>query len=192
MNEEWRQMVGHPKFLVSSKGRVSDRNGKIFAQRITKKGYATICLCENGEKFCIRVHREVAKAFLPLDGERDLVNHKDGNKTNNCVENLEWCTAKENSNHAYQVLGVKNEPRGEVPVVCVETGETYRSMSDASRKTGVARQDIHRCCVGAQKKAKGFHWKFANEIEVKKQCQQLSLLPSMTAVTGQSNPSLWG
>lgn len=159
MPEEWKQMIGHPKFLVSNKGRVSDRKGKIFAQRVTKKGYATICLCENGEKFCIRVHREVAKAFLDKEVGKDQVNHIDGDKLNNSVENLEWCTPKENSQHAYNVLKHKNLPNHETPVICVETGIVYRSISSASRETGVARSDIARCCKNPDSRAKGTHWK---------------------------------
>lgn len=160
MSEEWRPMVDHPKFRVSSEGRVANIDGKIYSQFVTKKGYAQINVCEFGKTFTFKVHREVAKAFLPMKDERDQVNHKDGNKLNNRVENLEWCSAKENMQHAAHVLGFKGKPHDEIRVLCVETGKEYASIHEAARQTGFPRQSITKCCKKPHYTCHGFHWRF--------------------------------
>ena len=165
MTEEWRPMVDHPKFLVSNKGRVASVFGKVFKTWVNHKGYEQVALSEFGKQFTVKVHREVAKAFLPQEEGKDQINHIDGNKLNNEVSNLEWCTAKENTNHAYHVLMHTNEPRGEKPVKCIETGITYRSMTEAQRQTGCKRSCIWKSCTNPEIATKGFHWEYVNEDE---------------------------
>lgn len=113
----WRQVVGYEGFyMVSNTGRVKRikggrgaRAGKIIKQNLGTCGYMQVVLSKNCVEKTCRVHRIVAEAFLePVTG-KDFVNHKDGNKTNNNVDNLEWCTKSENSLHCYRVLGYKKE-----------------------------------------------------------------------------------
>lgn len=152
-----------------------DKSGNVFSfkfgkERIlrtatNKHGYSYVCLYVDGVKTCKKVHRLVAEAFIPnLNNNRD-VNHIDGIKSNNRIENLEWCTHAENVSHAFRVLGYKNqgvEYRKKVVVSINKEGnrQEYPSTMEASRKTGVVQSCISRCCLGKRKTAGGYYWKF--------------------------------
>lgn len=158
--ELWKNLPGHDNYLVSSHGRIKRiDDGKIHTGSINNKGYVRFDLCENGKRFVIAGHRAVAQAFLPQVNGKTLINHKDGNKCNNHVDNLEWCTQRENSIHAYHVLNVK--PSKMISVMCVETGDIYESMLEAERKTGISNVLIHNCISGKRKSTHGLHWKRA-------------------------------
>lgn len=96
--EEWKQIEGFPEYDVSSLGRVR-RGGKILKGCPDKLGYMKISLSREGKITDGRIHRLVALAFLPNPENKPTVNHKDWNTSNNSIENLEWATALEQSNH---------------------------------------------------------------------------------------------
>ena len=101
--EIWKDVVGYESiFSISNYGRVySKRTNKILKQVRNKFGYLTIPTKINYVNYCFRVHRLVAEAFLENPDNKPEVNHKDGNKENNCQVNLEWCTGSENVKHSY-------------------------------------------------------------------------------------------
>lgn len=111
--EIWRDVVGYEgKYKVSNKGRVKTFQRKIIRILIPKnEEYFSVDLSKFGKQKIILVHRLVAKAFIPNPENKPFVNHKDGNKLNNCVENLEWSTVAENTQHAYDT-GLANALRG--------------------------------------------------------------------------------
>jgi len=79
---------------------------KLLKQGKSKSGYLIVSFCVDGIKSNHNVHRLVARAFIPNESNKPQVNHKDGSKHNNCVDNLEWVTVSENGLHAYRVLKV--------------------------------------------------------------------------------------
>lgn len=99
--EEWRKMPGYEEvYKVSSEGRVKNSYGHILKPETARNGYKRVTLYDR-KKF--QVHRLVALAFIPNPEDKDVVNHKNGIKDDNRVENLEWCTWSENSRHAYAI-----------------------------------------------------------------------------------------
>lgn len=158
--EKWKDLTGHNGYLVSTCGRIKNKKtGRIYNGSVNNHGYVRFDLCENGKRFAIAGHRAVAEAFLPPSAGRDCVNHKDGDKTNNSVNNLEWCTPRENVIHAYTVLG--RQAHNKKPVRCIETGIVYESALDAERKTGIKNGCINRCCTGQRKSTNGLKWEYA-------------------------------
>ena len=104
MEEIWKDIDGFDgKYQISSLGRVRSvyswgkKRGPRILRQFKRKGYAHICLLKlDGTRKNIRIHREVAKAFIPNPNNYEMVNHKDENPGNNCVDNLEWCTRSYN------------------------------------------------------------------------------------------------
>ncbi len=99
MKEIWKVVEDYPNYEVSNMGKVYNKKFKRF---LSKGGntYKHITLCSDGFTYCVNIHRLVAKAFIPNPLNKPQVNHIDGNKSNNNVNNLEWCTPKENHQHA--------------------------------------------------------------------------------------------
>lgn len=102
------------------------------------------------------VHRIIAETFLPNPNNYPCVNHKDGNKLNNSVDNLEWCTIQYNNQQAvYQGLHGDNHK-----VICLETGEVFVSESECSRKLNVPLRKVSEICNGLANQSKGYHFRF--------------------------------
>lgn len=112
-----------------------------------------------------KVHRLVAEAYIPNPFQKAQVNHKDGNKLNNHVSNLEWVTAQENVQHALENGIFGNDNFNRIKVRCVETGEVFNSCKEAAKaKGGKWNTTIAKCLKGTAKTAYGFHWERATTI----------------------------
>lgn len=131
---------------------------QLMAQRPDKDGYLRVSLTlpNNDHKLC-GVHRLVAETFIPNPDNLPCVNHKDGNKQNNCVDNLEWCTVEYNNHHAaaiglrppscFKPVGESARRRLSKKVRCLETGEVYPSMIEAERQLGLRSAAVHDSIV---------------------------------------------
>lgn len=162
---EYKLIEDFEDYMVSSDGKVfSLKHGKMKEMKpwVSKGGYLYVLLRFNGRHVTKSIHRLVSEAFIANPDNKPQVNHKDEVKTNNCVNNLEWCTSEYNNNfgsHGERVAkALVNHPALSVPVVCLETGEVYPSVSEAERQTGVHRQHISDCLNGKRQTAGGYHW----------------------------------
>jgi len=168
--EVWKDIQGYEgKYQVSSFGRVKSLPKKmgrgigymtdtiVLSACTNHNGYNIVNLCENCKPVFKQVHRLVAEAFIPNPDNKPMVNHINGDKTNNRVENLEWCTNGENQIHRHRVLGQKQKGNA---VICIETNEEYTSVLEAGKKNNIDSSSINKCCKGKRKIAGGYHWKY--------------------------------
>lgn len=156
-NEEWRQI--NDAYSVSDQGRVMHADRVLHPYK-KGKGYLAVSMWIDGVSTECYVHRLVAEAFCLREHEsQDQVNHRDGERTNNNAENLEWCTAKENRIHSAKVRYVGTRP---VIGTNVVTGEEIRfeSIADAEQH-GFKRANIQKCISGLRKKHGGHYWRAA-------------------------------
>lgn len=172
--EEWRDVVGFEGFYkVSSIGRIKAIHGKekIIKTSLDRRGYPRTTLCIRGRKKYDSIHRFVAIAFIDNPENKRTVNHKDGNKLNNCVDNLEWATDKENKAHAMaNGLAVMPEHKmsgdhvGSKIVLQYDLNmnilREYSCGADAAREHNYTPEGIYNCCRGVFKSYKGFIWKY--------------------------------
>ena len=172
MSEEiWKDIDEFPNYQISNTGTVRNKDTHyIIKPQLSSSGYLTVRIRKHRgdyEKPALNIHRLVAEAFVE-GGRPDLqVNHKDGNKLNNVASNLEWCTRKENSQHAMR-LGLFNPEPPEPPkrkVRIIETGETFDSIRDCAKCLGVAEQHIWSCLNGYRSTRKGVHFAYIDSVE---------------------------
>ena len=172
MREEWKPVRNYEGlYEVSNMGRVKSLNyNKTGKERILKGvdsgiGYLKVVLCKDGKvKQCL-VHRLVAQAFLENPQNLPMINHKDEVKSNNCVQNLEWCSAS--YNNSYNDKSKKAGKKLSKPVFSIDKEYGlimwWQSASEAERCTGIKHGDIIRCCQGKRKSAGNHIWFYADE-----------------------------
>lgn len=148
--EEWRDVPGFPGYQVSNIGRVRTYNkitssarfsirhwkSRILKQKMHHKDhYLRVDLWKDGAPHTVLVHRLVADAFIPTDDNGLTVNHIDGNKSNNCRENLEWVSLSDNIRHAFRTGLIRTQK----PCVLIDLSgnkQAFNSQAEASRYLG--------------------------------------------------------
>ena len=152
-------------YLVSNKGQVKSlkyNEERILKHSIDRKGYHRVHLSINGKQKFYQVHRLVALAFIPNPDNKPQVNHKDGNKDNCCVSNLEWNTNGENGKHAYK-MGLRKHLTRKVNQYDLEGNllKTWDSIKEAQEEYKI--NHISQCCRGKRyKTVRGYIWKYAD------------------------------
>jgi len=156
--EVWKDVADYEGlYQISNQGRVRNAES-VLKTFVCGSGYREIILTKHRKRTPKLIHRMVAEAFLPNPDGKQEVNHKDGNKFNNDVSNLEWVTPSENQRHSRMVLGAKSFQRS---VVCVELQRTYESIAKAATDLGLKSPLIWKCCNGTQRTTGGYHWRYA-------------------------------
>lgn len=144
---EYKYIEGFPDYRIYKDGRVySEKTNRFLKQHIIRS-YYYVSLTKNHVTKTCRVHRLVAKAFIPNPENLPEVNHKDENKLNNHVDNLEWCTNYYNQNYGTHQLRVAIS-NGK-PVLKIKDGvvlDEYYSASEAARQNGLDQGNITRVC----------------------------------------------
>ena len=134
--ERWMKIKGYENYSVSSEGRVrNDKRGRLLNGRCDRNGYMRVYIRAGSERKYMYVHRLVALHFIPNPDNLPQVNHLNEIKTDNRVENLEWCTAKYNMNYGTCVeRGVKNRTGKTAQKQCIVDGIVYTSISLAEKE----------------------------------------------------------
>lgn len=182
MEEVWKDVPEYEGlYMISNLGNVLSKvpnNGKpkkkIMKQSICSSGYMKVVLSKNGNHKQHMIHRLVAKAFIPNPENKETVNHIDGNKKNNCVDNLEWNTYSENLKHAYKNgLNSWNPRKGErmkaVEQLDRNTEEViarYQSVGEALRAINApaSHYSLISCCDKRKhyNTFYGYKWRWAD------------------------------
>ena len=155
--EVWAEIKDISPYEVSNTGKVrNSKTGRIMKTHINKKGYESISLRKNKTYVTKRVHRLVADAFYDGNNDGLDVNHEDGDKKNNNISNLTFCTRKENIDHAFRT-GLK-KPSRQIRVRVIETGEEYESIRECARQIGEDQSEICQCLNGKMRSCHGLHF----------------------------------
>ena len=161
-------ILGFEDYQIDTDGVIYNKNGTVKKLRIRKDGYVdTVLIDKNKKQHCVRVHRLVAIQFIPNSLCSPQVNHIDGNRANNCVDNLEWCTAKENNNYKISVLGNGNTKKiiG-IDKVTFEVVYDFNSLADAGRYFSTNNNyrycqcSVYRALRGIRKTYKNCFWEY--------------------------------
>lgn len=187
--KEWRNIDGFPNYMVSNTGEIKSLNynktgkEKVLIPHKLSNGYLGINLYDNDKKSCyLLIHRLVAQAFLPNPNGYRIINHKDENRSNNSVNNLEWCSYKYNLNYGNRNSKLSSKLRNN-PLICTPVLQysiseklikEFPSIAEAARTVNngnikAAATNILKCCNGTadtqfgtvrRKTAYGYIWKF--------------------------------
>ena len=187
-NEEFRDIQDYEgMYQVSNYGRVkSIRNNKILKTSPNTYNYFGTTLSNNGNRKQVYLHIEVAKAFIPNPLNKPTINHEDGNKKNNRIDNLSWATYSEQLNHSYK-NDLRKKPLGKLNPMYKKTGKKHHKSKpiyqydldgnflrewenayEIKRQLGIAQGNINQCCLGKTRKSHNYIWKYKLEKEGKK------------------------
>lgn len=171
--EIWRPVVGYEKYEVSNMGRIRSLNYnktgqiKVLSSRINKRnGYVQIVLCEYGIPKTFKIHRLVAQAFPEICGkwfEGCEINHKNEDKTDNRAVNLEVCTKSYNTTYGTRIIRQTEKVSkkvGQFYLDGITLKSVYTNAYEIERTTGYKQPAIQRCCIGKQKTAYGYIWRY--------------------------------
>ena len=158
-------------YEVSNQGRVRSLNYrnqncvKVMSPNLAKNGYLVARLMKDGRKYHLLLHRLVAQSFIEKAEGLYVVNHKDENKTNNHVSNLEWCTQKYNMNYGSARVKISKSMSKRPVAQYDKEGRliaVWKGVRDAGVNTGIDRKTISLCCIGKYKQAGGYVWQYIN------------------------------
>lgn len=186
MEEVWKDIEGYEGlYQISNLGNIKSlKYNKTETEKkiklYNKRNYLQVALAQQGKIKWYSVHRLVAKAFIPNPNNYPCINHKDENKQNNCIDNLEWCTHKYNSNYGTikerqsnikkgrntsqetrNKIGEANSKQvGQFKKGTEELIQVFPSVINAAKQLGLKKQNISACCLNRLKSHGGYSWKY--------------------------------
>lgn len=167
MTEIYKTIEGYPNYEVSNLGNVKSLNynhtnkEKVISPTLRNSYHSVQLYNENGFKRC-NVHRLVAEAFIPNPNNLPQVNHINENKTDNRVENLEWCTRQYNCNYGERNKKISKGCKKKI-IQYSKNGKIMKewgSLTEASKTLNISLSDISLCCRDKLKSAGGYKWKY--------------------------------
>lgn len=173
--ELWVDIDGYDgDYQISNFGRVKSKKNnteKILNNNIDGRGYVFVILCKNGIKKTYRVHRLVGIYFIPNPHNYPCLNHKNENKTNNHISNLEWCTYKYNANYGTKTErlkdSLKKSTKNKKQIVQYDMKgniiNKHNGLREASRITNTQNSSISACCKGKHMTANGYVWRYEGD-----------------------------
>lgn len=178
MKEIWKDIPNYEGlYQVSDLGRVkSVKRQLILKPMLTKKGYLSVALYKNHSRKIKPIHRLVAQTFLSNPNNLPQVNHKDENKENNCVDNLEFCTNRYNELYGTRMERVsKNlEHRRITPVNQYDLDgnfiKSWKTAKDAAQSMKIPASSICECCKGTRNQTHNYIWRYNKEVVL---CQNI-------------------
>lgn len=178
MQEIWKDVPNYEgRYLVSNTGKVYSVLYKKELSYYLQDGYKFVKLQKQRNAKNISIHRLVAITFIPNVENKKEVNHIDGNKLNNSVNNLEWCTHKENVHHAINTglrplvckreIKYRGQNKTSKPIIQLDLQGNFIKRWDCSLdiedNLGFMHTSVLRCCRGERKTHMGYKWKFAEK-----------------------------
>lgn len=162
--KEWETVQEYDRYEVNALGEIRHKNRKrILKPRSNPGGYLYVSFNINGKRRNYAVHRIVASAFIDNPDRLPEVNHKDHNRQNNNVDNLEWVSSSANKSHANK-LSTNRHSRGKKISQYTKQGEyikTFPTITEAAQEIGLTIGAISNCASGRSKTSGGYIWKFA-------------------------------
>lgn len=162
MEERYVKIVDFPNYYVSNFGNVKNSKGKKLKKHLHRDGYVEYLLYKDKKHYHVKAHRIVAMAFIPNPDNLPQVNHIDEVRTNNSVDNLEWCTARYNSNYGSRNTNIitsvgflnKKKTGKHISVYNKEKNETlvFSSLKECSIYIGISTTQIRNIISGKTRK----------------------------------------
>lgn len=163
----WKIVDRCPRIEVNERGEIRYRDtGKLASTSVAATGYIQVSVYYMGKPRTYNVHRLVAEAFIPNPDILPQVNHKDENRANCHVENLEWCTSRYNNNYGGKIERLRKHCCKPVVATDKKTGEEreFFSAAEAGRQLNCNPNNITRALLGIRKSANGYFWKYAEGV----------------------------